>query len=207
MLDFRLVGPLSGVLFSLLFILTVVLVGETGSDSTESAQVLADEADRFFAAFLVGTLSAAALLAFFAWLRELIRAAAPDRRLLASVTLAAGTSAAALLPGSLAVMFGGAEAADESPTSPEVAGLVMSAQYGFLVAGFMMAGLAVLCASVALLRSAVLPGWLCWAGIVVAVMQLVAFAFLPMMLVVLWVLVAGIVLLTRRERDPVPATA
>lgn len=105
--------------------------------------------------------------------------------------------AAALLPGSLALMFGAAEAADESPTSPEVASMLMNAQYGFLVAGFMMVGLAVLCAGLGLLRSGVLPAWLCWAGVVVGVLQLVAFAFLPMMLVVLWVLVAGVVLLVR----------
>ena len=201
MSDVRLLGPLCGVLFSILFVLTVVLVGDTGRDGADAARILREDSDRFFYAFLVGTVSTAALLGFFAWLRELLREAAPGRTFLGSLMLPAAAASAALLPGSLAVMFGAAEAAREEATSPEVGSMVMNVQYGFLVAGFMLAGLAVVCASVGLLRSGRLPSWLCWAGIVAGVLQLVAFAFLPMMLLVLWILVAGIVLMVRRGRD------
>ena len=199
MSDVRLLGPLCGVLFSVLFVLTVVLVGDTGSDGADAARILREDSDRFFYAFLAGTVSAAALLGFFAWLRELLREAAPGRTFLAALTLAAAAASAALLPGSLAVMFGAAEAAREEATSPEIGSMVMNVQYGFLVAGFMLAGLAVLCASLGLLRSGRMPGWLCWAGIVTGALQLVAFAFLPMMLLALWILVAGIVLMARRS--------
>lgn len=205
MRDARRVGSLCGVLFSVLFIVTVFLVGDTGSDAADSARILGQDANRFFAAFMVGTLSAAALLGFFATMRELMRDAAPDRRILASVLLAGASAAAALLPGSLVVMFGAAEAASESPTSPEVANMVMNVQYGFLVAGFMMAGLAIFCAALGLLRSGVLPVWLCWAGVVVGALQLFAFAFFTLLLVVLWVLVAGVVLLV--GAGPVAASA
>ena len=198
MLDARRVGALSGVLFSVLFIVTVLLVGDTGDNGKDAARILADDGDRFFSAFVVGTLSAAALLAFFATLRELVRDAAPLRPMLGSLMLAAAATSAALLPGSLALMFGAAEAADDNPTTPEIADMVMNAQYGFLVAGFMMAGLAVVCAGLGLRDSGVLPGWLCWTGVVIGVLQLVAFAFLPMVLVVLWVLVVGVVLLLTR---------
>ena len=201
MSDIRLLGPLCGVLFSVLFILTVVLVGDTGRDGADAARILREDSDRFFYAFLVGTVSAAALLGFFAWLRELMREAAPARTFLASLMLAAAAAGAALLPGSLAVMFGAAEAAREEATSPEIGGMVMNVQYGFLVAGFMLAGLAVMCAALGLLRSGRLPSWLCWAGIVTGLLQLVAFAFLPMLMLVLWILVVGIVLMARRGRE------
>lgn len=195
MLDVRRVGSLCGVLFSILFVVTVVLVGDTGSNAADAARILGQDSDRFLAAFLVGTLSAVALLGFFATLRELVHDAAPDRKVLSSLLLAGASATAALLPGSLALMFGAAEAAAESPTSPEVANMVMNAQYGFLVAGFMMAGLAVFCTGLGLLRSGVLPVWLCWAAVVIGVLQLMAYAFVTMLLVVLWVLVAAVVLL------------
>lgn len=200
MSDVRVVGPLCGVLFAVLFILTVILVGDTGDDAEGAVRVLTEQADRFLAAFVAGTLSTAALLGFFAWLRELVREAAPQRRLLAALVLTPVAASAASLIGSLALMAGAAEAADGAGTSPEVAEFVMNAQYVFLVGGFMLAGLATVCAGLGLRRSGTLPDALCWAGVVVGILQLVAFVFLPMLLLLLWVLVTAIVLLTRRSR-------
>jgi hypothetical protein len=54
-------------------------------------------------------------------------------------------------------------------------------------------------------RAGVLPGWLTIAGYIVAILQLAAVLFLPLLLVPLWVLVVSIVLL--RSESKTPATA
>jgi len=54
-------------------------------------------------------------------------------------------------------------------------------------------------------RAGALPGWLTIAGYVVAILQLAAVVFLPLLLVPLWVLVVSIVLL--RGEAKAPATA
>jgi len=195
----RTLGPLSGVLFAVLFVVTVFFVGDTGDDGADSAGILADRPDTFMFAFLTGALSTVALLGFFAWLRELVREVGLPRPLLATLTIAPVAAAAPLICGSLAIMSGAAEAADSGETSPEVVAFAMNAQYFFLVGGFMLAGLAVVCASLGLRRTGALPDGLCAAGVVVGLLQLGAFTVVPIMLLVLWVLVSGIVLLTRRS--------
>jgi hypothetical protein len=53
-------------------------------------------------------------------------------------------------------------------------------------------------------RESILPGWLTIAGYVVAILQLAAVVFFPLLLVPLWVLVTSIVLL-RRQGAPAAA--
>lgn len=197
--------PLSGVLFAVLFVLTVVLVGDAGgSTAEEAAQELPDAADRLAWAFLVGAVSTGFLLTFFAGVRDLLVAAAPTRTVLAALSLAPVAAAAALVMGSLATLFGIGEAAADTGVTAEVVALASNAQYGFLVAGMMLLGLAVACSSLGLRGTGALPDWMCWAGVVVAALQLVAFTFFPMILLVLWVLVAAVLLTVRRPRQ-VPA--
>ncbi|MFP5219336.1 MAG: hypothetical protein ACLGIG_06300 [Actinomycetes bacterium] len=194
--------PLSGVLFAVLFVLTVVLVGDAGgSTAEEAAQELPDAADRLATAFLVGAVSTAFLLTFFAGVRDLVVGAAPTRTVLAALSLAPVAGAAALVMGSLATLFGLGEAAADTGVTAEVVAFASSAQYGFLVAGMMLLGLAVASASLGLRGTGALPDWLCWAGVVVAVLQLVAFMFFPMLLLVLWILVAAVVLTVRRPQE------
>jgi hypothetical protein len=76
-------------------------------------------------------------------------------------------------------------------------------QIGFgllLTAGALTAGLFVVLASYQASRSGVLPGWLCVAGYVVGVLQLVAAILVPFILFLLWVLIAAIVLVSRSGR-------
>ncbi len=47
------------------------------------------------------------------------------------------------------------------------------------------------------LRTAVLPRWLGWVGIVVAIALLVAVLFIPIFLLWAWVLVVGVILTAR----------
>ena len=189
--------PLTGVLFVVLFLLAVVLVGDTGQSAEEGVERFAEARDRLGWAYLAGAVSTLFLLAFFASVRDGLLVFAPRRSVLASLTLAPVAGAAALLIGSLSLLFGLSESASDGGTTAEVVGFGNDAQYAFLVGAMMLTGLAVGCASLGLRGTGVLPGWLCIAGLVAAALQLIAFMFIPMMLLVLWILVAAVMLAVR----------
>lgn len=197
-------GPAMGVAAALLFLATFLLVGHTSDSAEAAAKELPEHDQQLLIAFVTGTLCGLALLAFFAWLGEVIRAAAPQRMVLARLSLAAAATGAALLPGSLAILAGVASAGKNSTLSPGVAAFAREAQFPFLAGGVMAGGVAAFCAMLALKGTAAVPGWLCWSGLVVGVLALAALVFVPILLFFLWVLIAGGVLLAR---PPAAATA
>jgi MFS family permease len=69
--------------------------------------------------------------------------------------------------------------------------------FGAGVASTMVASVLVAATSVLALRTAVLPRWLGWVGIVVALALLVAVFFIPVFLFWAWVLVVAVVLAVR----------
>ena len=86
--------------------------------------------------------------------------------------------------------------ADESKykLDPNTAEMFNDAGYLLLVAGVMVAAVMVLSASTAALRSGVLPAWLGWIGLVIAVAMLFAVTFVPILVFVGWVLVVSLVM-------------
>lgn len=190
--------PVGAIAFAVLFIVTFFLVGDTGATPEDAVQKLTDKADQLLVGFVTSLLTGFSAIAFFAGLRDArhMAGAVTDADAGAGrLALGAAVAGAALLPASLALLSGAAESKDD--LTPEIAALASNVQYPFLVGGMTMFGLAILVASLQHLRGGLLPTWLCWAGIVTGLLQLAAFAFFPMLLVVLWMLVAGIVLLTR----------
>lgn len=111
--------------------------------------------------------------------------------MLATLTFVAGVSIA-WLPG--AVAFG-----DAPVPKGELA--YFGSQLGFgalLVGGGFAAALMLVATGIGSVRTGAIPGWLAWAGIVVGVVVAAIGAFfLPMALMVLWMLIAGIVGLRR----------
>lgn len=191
--------PVGAIAFAILFLVTFFLVGDTGTTPEDAVEKLPDKANQLLVGFITSVLAGFSAIAFFAGLVDARGVPAGGRTAPGRVAVGAAVAGAALLPGSLALLSGAAESKDD--LTPEVAALASNAQYPFLVGGMMFLGLAILAASLELLRSEVMPTWLCWAGIAVGILQLAAFAFFPMVLVVLWMLVAGIVLLTRASRS------
>jgi hypothetical protein len=189
--------PVSGIVFVVLFVTVFLLVGDTGNTAADSATLLPAHEHRLFAAFLVGVLAMVAMLAFFASLRRVVEAAAPTRPLLATMSFVPATVTAALLPGSLAILGGGAQAGSDTSLSPALAAVILDVQYPFLAAGYMFLSVAVICVSVALLGSTAAPSWLAWSGVVAGVIGLASITFFPILLVALWVLVASIALTVR----------
>jgi hypothetical protein len=84
-----------------------------------------------------------------------------------------------------------------------------NAGYLTLVSGVMLASIVVLSASTAALRTGVLPAWLGWTGLVVAVVMLFAVFFIPILIFVAWVLVVSLVMVItpwRVRGKPTPPT-
>jgi hypothetical protein len=92
--------------------------------------------------------------------------------------------------------------ADESnfKLDANTAEMLNDAGYLLLVAGVMIAAIMVLSASTAALRTGVLPAWLGWVGLVVAVGMLFAVFFVPILVFVAWVLVVSLVMLVAAWR-------
>ena len=193
-------SPIAGLLYVVLFAVAIVTTPDTGESNREILDHYADEGNRRNDIILTFLLAAAALA--FVWftshLRSLLAAAAPASAL-ATLVLAAGVASAALLAvaaatfGSISFTYG----EGDFEVDPNTARLVGSIGYGVFVGSMWMAGLLVLAASLAALRTRILPAWLGWLGIVVVVALIFAFAFFPVFALLAWVALVSAVLLAR----------
>jgi hypothetical protein len=181
-----------------LFVVAILLLGDLGNTPAETARTLSSHSGRLFAAFICATLASFSLLTFFMSLRDRLRVIAPARTTAGSLAVAAVASASPLFLASLAVLGGaGSAGSDDHVLTPATAALANDISYPLLVGGAMVTGFGIFCLSLAAWRSGLLPSWLCWSGVIVGVVLLASIAFFPMALMLLWVLVASIVLLTR----------
>ncbi len=205
----------SGLVFAVLFAVGLLLSGNVPSDATDQKAVefYADSGNRIqliIAAYCL-MLSVLCFLPFLIHMRDKL-AAAPRSAAFAPVVFGAGLLfAATTIVGAIAmawlpagIVFGGApdvQSADLARMAPQLA-------YGIILAGGGLCAFAMLgTASVAALRSDAWASWLAWAGIVVAVLQIVDVAFLPYFLLLLWVLVASVILIARGSEGPALAAA
>jgi len=205
-----------GIVFAVLYVAGVVTSFAGTPDNTNHdhpvkyaadwAKYYADSGNRTTA--IIGAyalaLACLAVVVFGLHLRDrLADAGAPTAARLAfagSIMLATVTMVAALamawIPG--AVAFGDVPA----PTG-ELAYFGSQLAFGLLlVGGGMCAALMLVATGVGANRTAALPKWLGWAAIVVGVVVAAIGAFfMPMVLLVLWMLIAGIVCLRRPFAD------
>lgn len=198
----------AGILFVLLLVSGIVVLDDFGNTPDQTLAYVKDERGRLVASFML--LSSAALL--LQWFiagnaRRLARLAGDD--LLPAVALVGGTAASALLLVA-AVLFaapGQAFTDGDFTVDASAVQLVWTAGYMSLVGSFMCLGVVALTTCIVARRSGALPGWLIWSGLVLALLQVVAFTFFPMTLMALWLLVLAVVLLARAEVSAAPASA
>jgi hypothetical protein len=67
--------------------------------------------------------------------------------------------------------------------------------YLLLVAGVMTASIVVLATSMAALRTGVLPAWVGWIGLVVAVVMLLSIYYFPMIIFAAWILIVSLLMI------------
>jgi hypothetical protein len=192
---------LSGLAFAVLFVAGMILgrdTPESDVDDREWTEWFSDSDNRVMqvVSMILITLAAVALVVFVTGLVERLRNPRPRSDMPAQVAYGAGMIlATALAFGGVALnqMSAAIEIGDIPIPSPDV--LRTAEQLGFgliLMVGGLFAALTVAAVSVAARGTGVLPSWLVTAGFVVAFILLFSLAFIPMILLPLWVIAVSI---------------
>ena len=209
-------APLSGVVYAALCVTGLAIVSgspEAGDSDQAILSYYADSGNRAkeITAFFLFVVAALFFLLFVGTLRNRLRSVESEPNGLSALAFGAGVASAALL--TAAVSVGVATSfvivdTDRFVVDPNVVRLFGDASYLLIVASTMVASVLVAPTSVLAIRTAVLPRWLGWVGIVVALALLVAMLFFPILLLWAWVLVVAVVLTVRTStahpREPQP---
>jgi hypothetical protein len=197
-------SALAGVLFVALFAVALALSGNTGSTPAEVQEWYADNGNltKQIVAWFLYVASALAFLSFLGTLRDMLVRAEGGSGTLSSLVFGPGLVFTALYVAGVSLLAAPASLARDSDfkLDPNTASMVSNAGYFTLVGGVMVAAILVLSASTAALRTGILPMWLGWTGLFVAVAMLFAFFFLPILIFVAWVLVVSLVMLVAAWR-------
>jgi len=199
-------APAAGIAFVVLVIVGISLDNTPDSKSSAAKFVsfYAKSSNRtqlIIEAYLLAVAALGFLVFVVALYNRLRSLAGEEDRFLATVILASGVLFTAMLFafGAASAAVAGAVTFGSQPVPPgDLARFVP--QIGdalFLLYGMFSAAALVACTSIASLRVGLLPRWLAWAGFVVAVAALFGVAFLPALLLLLWVLVVSILLMLR----------
>lgn len=201
-------GGIAAIVFAVLFVVGFLMVSDS-PDGDESnlkwIRYYADSENRrmIVLGVIMLTLAAIAFLIFLGVLREWLRGAAVGSVWIATVAFASGLvfvgmlAVFALGQGSVAasIAFGDAPV----PRDADLMRTFVSAGFGaMLLFGATTAGLLTFTTSILSGRAALLPKWLVVSGYVAAVIVFFGgLLFIPIVLFLLWMLVVGIVMISR----------
>jgi uncharacterized membrane protein YhaH (DUF805 family) len=192
-------SPLSGIVFVALWIVAFILVGEGAGDTNQ--EILdwytdGGNRDKQHYGLLIVALASLALIWFASMLRHRLRDR--DQSMLPALGLGGGIAAATLWVAAFCAWTAVANAVedeDEFVVAPDTARVFDAFGYLLFVGAGIASSLLVIATSVAALRTGLLPKWLAWLGVPVAVSLLVTFIFIPFFALLGWVLVVSLVLL------------
>jgi hypothetical protein len=199
-------GPLSGVVYVVLFLVGILAGGEGAGDSPEEhVAYYADAGNRAkeFVIFFVLVAAGLAFLWFLAGLRGILVRAEGEVARWTALAYGAGVASAALFLGAAALFVAPAGSAGEESfreVNPSAVNIVGNAGYALFVCSIIVAGMLVLATSIVTLRTLVFPRWLSLAGFGVAPLLLLAIFFVPAFLWLAWVLAVSAVLILRTAR-------
>jgi hypothetical protein len=191
---------LMGPLFLVLLVVVLALAGETPADDATGQKVIDELGDNgdavLWAAFTTGLL-VASLLIFVSWLRlSFGREVGAPRKLM---QYGAVIYAVALLLNAVVALAEQGAAHDKRGDVAETLNRLGSTLWLPVVVG---AGVLLIGGGLSMLRTATMPSWLGWIGLVVGVISLLGpGGFLGFFIAPLWVAVTGVVLYLR----PAPA--
>jgi hypothetical protein len=198
-------GAMAGILFAVLLVVGFVLRTNSPnySDSQAWSGFYHDRGHRT-QQIIGGYLLALAAFAFLWFQTEVVRrlrVRTAERGILPLLVFGSGLLfVALLLVAATAMISVPAGTTFGSAPVPSADFGIQFEQLGFgllLFAGMLAAALFVALASVAGMRTGVLPRWLGWVGVVIGIVLLLGPVFFPAILLVLWAVTAGIVLLVR----------
>ena len=201
-------AALSGIVFVVLMLVGAAFVLDVpkgDASAQEIASYLTDSGNhtRNIIGAYLWVLGGLAFLGFVTGLRSVLRRAEGDPGTLSNLVFGAGVvftavwsvSAAAIASVAYAVEF-----SDARVSNPDLVTVLPSLGWLLLLLGGGFAGILLLAAtSILIFRTGVLPRWLAWLGIVVAVSLVFDVAYMNILPLVGWVLVASIAMLRRRE--------
>jgi hypothetical protein len=201
------------VLFVALFAVALALSVNTGDNPSEVQRWYADSGNRTqeFVAWFLYIAAAIAFLSFLGTLRDMLVRAEGGPGTLSALVFGPGIAFTVLLVTGVSLFAAPAALGDENDfkLDPNTAEIFSDAGYFVLVAGGMIASIVVLATSMAALRTGVLPSWLGWIGLIVAVAMLFSVFFLPLLVFLAWVLAVSLVMVVAAWRvrgTPPPTT-
>ena len=209
-------APLSGIIFVVLMFVGTFFVADVPDPDAAQQQLatyLADSSNhtRNLVGAYIWVVGALAFLWFVTGLRSVLRRAEAGAGTLANLVVGAGVIYSALMMASAvafaavayAVGLRGATVSDPDCVRvlPQMAWMILLLGAGF--AGLLL----VLTASILSLQTGVLPRWLAWLGVVVAIVLLFDVIYVNIVPLLIWVLAASIVLLMRRQETSTAAAA
>lgn len=198
-------APLAGVLAVALWLIAAIVM-ETASnnpdgDSTpeEIAAYFNDNDGRIIVSGFVFMLGSALFLWFLGSLRERLMTAEGAAGRIPAIVFASGIVMAAMGMATVAPTIGGAFAAEEGGVDPGSAQAFWQIGDGFFVGGIAACFTFFLASGLAALRTRVLPAWLGWASLVLALATLIPWISWIVLIfgVPLWILVVAALLFMR----------
>ncbi|HYY33172.1 MAG TPA: hypothetical protein VE693_06245 [Gaiellaceae bacterium] len=192
-------SAMTGVLFVACFLLGLALISNTGDTTSGVQSFYADSGNRAkeVTAFFFLVAAGIAFLAFLGTLRTMLDRAESGPGTLSGLIFGAGTIATTLIIAGAAVSAAPAMLAGDQDfqLAPNTAEALNWAGYLLLVAGVMAASIVVLATSTAALRTSVLPAWVGWIGLVVAVVMLLSIYYFPMIIFAGWILLVSLLMI------------
>jgi hypothetical protein len=196
-------APLTGVAFLILAVVAFVIPGDTPSSDDSTAKVVAywkdNDTEQMISATLVA-LAALALIWFGGSLRRVIvRAEGGDGRL-AALAFAGTVVAGVGLLAFASFAFVAADTVGDVPGQVTQTLGILSDEFFFpLAAGFV---LMLLASGLAIVRTAVLPAWLGWLAILLAIAGITPIGFFAFLAAILLIAGLGVVFFLRADVGP-----
>jgi hypothetical protein len=198
-------APLSGIVFVVLFVVGIMLLNTPDTDDplTKIKAFYDDSGNRrqiIIAAYVLW-LSGVFFFWFLASLRSRLMSVEGPPGRLTSIAFAGGVVFVAMLmvaTSCFAFIAGEISFGDVHNISPDFERVLPDLGYPILLIGGMFSAIAMIdAASVLIVRTGVLPKWIGWYGFVAAIGLLFAAFFIPIILLLLWVLFVSVALLRR----------
>jgi hypothetical protein len=197
-------APLSGLVFSALWVIAFVIVGSGAGDTDEEILSYYEDSGNRSQEITAFFLILAAVL-FYLWFLALLRSRLRVREEApatgSALVLASGSVSAALFVVS-AYLFSApawATSQDDFTLDPDTYRLIADMGYGIWVGAQFVAIVLLLAASSVVLRSGAFPRWVGWIGFPVAFLLLFAFAFIPFLFFLGWIALVSVLMAWRPE--------
>ena len=199
-------GALGGILYVVLFIVGTILLysGVPDSDSAP-AKIIAyysdsGHRDRINIGWILGSLGVFFFLWFLSALRRAVRRHEGEDGYLTALTTIGGTVYATLAFAALALNASIRTMSDDTYHHTVYPGLIHAADdasYILHATGGAGAAAMIIAASVAFMRTAVIPKWAGWLGVVAGILALASILFFTQAAIAIWILLASGLLFLR----------